>query len=250
MRDCDAIEVLKGLGGLAQGEAEVHMQGQAQGHHMGVELAELQGRGMLWQGVQSHLEEVHCELAVDVVELVLVLAIAFSQVFLIDFLEVVQVVGALGVDAFVEDEVLPVLFRDQGMAAVGAAQLHGGEAAVLRGEPCIAYLAENLAFGAVVPVEVWHGRVAAGAGAVLGDIAFRAAVHGPDLLPIALFDIGDELPVGPSLSEVGDEGQFVCLEFLVFGGMGIIESPLSEWDVSADEHDQPAVLLVKVLNKL
>ena len=101
------------------------MQGQAQGHHMGVELAELQGRGMLWQGVEGHLEEVHRELAVDVVELVLVLAVAFSQVFLIDFLEVVQVVGALGVDAFVEDEVLPVLFGDQGMAAVGASQLHG-----------------------------------------------------------------------------------------------------------------------------
>ena len=42
------------------------MQGQAQGHHVGVEPAELQGGGMLWQGAQSHLEEVHRELAVDV----------------------------------------------------------------------------------------------------------------------------------------------------------------------------------------
>ena len=51
---------------------------------MGVELVELQGRGMPWQGVQVHPEEIYCELAVDVVELVLVPAVAFSQVFLID----------------------------------------------------------------------------------------------------------------------------------------------------------------------
>lgn len=28
------------------------------------------------------------------------------------------------------------------------------------------------------------------------------------------------------------------MEFLLFWGMGIIKSPLSEQDVSADEHDQ------------
>lgn len=183
-------------------------------------------------------------------ELVLVPAVVFLPVFPVNLFEVVQVIGAFGVDTFVEDEVLPVFFGHQGMAAVRAAQLHGGEAAVLWGESGIAHFAEHLAFGAIVLVEVRHRRIAAWAGAVLRDVAFRAAVHRPDLLPITLFDIGDELLIGPALAEVSDKRQLVRLEFLVFGGIGIIKGPLPEWDVSADEHDEPAVLLVKVLNKL
>ncbi len=104
--------------------------------------------------------------------------------------------------------------------------------------------------GAVVSVEVRHGGITAQAGAVLWDVAFRAAVYGADLFAIAFFDVGNELPVSPALAEVSDERQLVSLEFLVFWGMRIIESPLFEWNVSADKHDQPAVLLIKVLNKL
>ena len=144
----------------------------------------------------------------------------------------------------------PVLFRDQCIATVWAVQLQGRETAVLWGEPGIADFAEHLPFGAVVPVKVWHRSITAWTGAVLRDIAFRAAVDGPDLVSIAFFDIGDELFVSPALTEVSDEGQFICLEFLVFGGLRIVKGPLPERDVSADEHDQPAVLLVKVLNEL
>ena len=144
---------------------------------------------------------------------------------------------------------LPVLFGDQSIATVWAAQLQGRETAVLWGEPGAAYFAEYLPFGAVVPVKVWHGGITAWTGAVLRDVAFRAAVDGPDLVSIAFLDIGDELFVGPALTEVSDKGQLVSLEFLVFWGMGIIKSPLSERDVSADKHDQPAVLLVKRLNE-
>ena len=98
--------------------------------------------------------------------------------------------------------------------------------------------------------EVWHGCVTARAGAVLRDIAFRAAPDGADLLAIAFFVVRDKFFISPVLPEVSDQRKLVDLELLVFGGMGIIKSPLLERDVSADEHDQPAVLLVKVLNKL
>ena len=37
--------------------------------------------------------------------------------------------------------------------------------------------------------------------------------------------VGNELPVSPALAEVSDERQLVSLEFLVFWGMRIIESP-------------------------
>ena len=141
-------------------------------------------------------------------------------------------------------------FGTRGVAALRAAQLHGREPAVPRGESGIAYLAEDLAFGSVVPVEVWHGCVTARAGAVLRDIAFRAAPDGADLLAIAFFVVRDKFFISPVLPEVSDQRKLVDLELLVFGGMGIIKGPLLEWNVSADKHDQPAVLLIKVLNKL
>lgn len=214
------------------------MQGQAQGHHMGVELAELQGRGMLWQGVEVHLEEVHRELAVDVMELVLVLAVVFSKVLLIDLFEVVEVVGAFWVDAFVEDEMLPVLFGSQGVAAVGAAEgIAFGEAVVIRGEVGIADLALDLAFGTIVAIEVGLGSLAVRAGAVLWDVTFLTPGHRIDLPAILVLKVGDkELPVPLCLMGVYP-GELICLELLVFGGMGVIESPLFERNVSADKHD-------------
>lgn len=181
-------------------------------------------------------------------EFVFIFAVAVLKVFFINPFEVVEIIGAFGIDTFMYGEVLPLFLWDEGVAAVRAAQLHGREPAVPRGESGTAYLAEDLAFGAVVPVEVWHGRVTARTGAVLRDTAFRAAVYRPDLLPVAFFEIGDKLLVSPALAEVGNKRERIDLELLVFRGMGIIKGPLFEGDVSADETDQPAVLLVKVLN--
>ena len=41
---------------------------------------------------------------------------------------------------------------------------------------------------------------------------------------------------------------FINFELLVFEGMGIVKSPLLERDISTDKVNQPAVLLVKILN--
>ena len=180
---------------------------------------------------------------------IFILAIILFEVILIHLFEVVEVVRAFRIDAFVEDEVLPLFLWDEGVAAVRAAQLHGREAAFSRGEPGVTDLAQHLPFGAVVFVEVGHGCVTAGTGAVLWNVALRAAVYGTDLFAIAFFDVGDEFPVSPSLPEVGDEGELVNLELLVFWGMGIVKSPLFKRDISADKINQPAVLLVKRLNE-
>lgn len=42
-----------------------------------------------------------------------------------------QIVRAFGIDALMQDKVFPVLFGDEGMPAVGAAQLRGREAVIL-----------------------------------------------------------------------------------------------------------------------
>lgn len=51
VRDADAIEVMEGLCGLAQGKLEVHMHGKTQGHDVSVMLRELEGGGVPGQGI-------------------------------------------------------------------------------------------------------------------------------------------------------------------------------------------------------
>ena len=192
---------------------------------------------MLNHNNHNNAEKIQREFTVDVVELIFILAIILFEVILIHLFEVVEVVRAFRIDTFVEDEVLPLFLWNESVAAVWAAQLHGREPAVPGEESGIAYLTENLAFGTVVPVEVWHGRVTARTGAVLRNIAFRSAVHRPDLLSIAFFEIGDKLLVSPVLAEVGNKRERIDLELLVFWGMGIIKIPLFEGYVSADKAD-------------
>lgn len=48
--DADVVKVFQSLRGLAQGEAEVDVQCQAQGHDMGIVFTELKGRSVLGQG--------------------------------------------------------------------------------------------------------------------------------------------------------------------------------------------------------
>ena len=49
--DANVIKIFQGLGSFAQGEAEVDMESQAQGHDMCVVFAEFQGGSILRQGI-------------------------------------------------------------------------------------------------------------------------------------------------------------------------------------------------------
>lgn len=131
---------------------------------------------------------------------------------------------------------------------MGTAQFHGGEAAFIRREPGGADFAEKLAFGTIVFVQKGFRRITPGAGAGVWDITFGPAADRADLLAIAFFVVRDTFLVSPVLSEIGNKGELINLELLVFWGIGIIKSPLPEGDISADEVNQPAVLLIKILN--
>ena len=69
-----------------------------------------------------------------------------------------------------------------------------------------------------------------------------------NFLTITFFVVRDELFISPVLTEVSDQREFISFELLVLGRVGIIESPLLERDISANEVNKPAVLLVKILN--
>lgn len=181
-------------------------------------------------------------------EFIFVLAVILFEVFLIHLFQVVEVVGAFGIDTLVDDKVFPVFFGNEGISAVRAPQLHGREAAFGGGKPGGTDLAEELAFGAVILVKERFRGVTAWAVAVVRNIAFRAAADGADFFAVALFVVWDEFFVSPVLAEVGDQREFIDFELLVLWGMGIVKSPLFKRDVSANEVNQPAVLLIKILN--
>ena len=249
VRYLDVIQVLECLRCLTQGKAEVYMERQAQGHDMGVEFTESEGGSILGEGVEIHLKKIHRELTVDVVELVFVLAVVFFQMLLVDVLQVMEVIRALRVYALVDDKMLAVFLSYKGVAAVGAAQrVLPGEAVFRRREGGVADLALNLSLAAIVAVEVRLWSVAGRAATVFGNITFLPSRNRLDLLVVLVLKVRNEkLPVPVILAEA-DAWQDIRFEFLVLRGMGIIESPLFERDVSADKINQPAILLIKVLN--
>ena len=175
---------------------------------------------MLWQGAEIHLKEIYCELTVDVVELIFVFAILLFQMLFIDLLEVMEIVRAFAVNALVDDKVFTVLFVDQSIAAVGAAQgVLFGKAVVAGGEVGITDLALNLPFSPVVAVEVWHWSVTTGTGAVLRDVAFLMPGNRLDFLVVPVFEVGDEkLPVPFTLVELYFR-EFIRFELLVLWGV-------------------------------
>ena len=137
---------------------------------MGVKLAEFQGRGIFREGVQIHAEEIHQEFAVDIVEFIFIFAMILRKVLFIHLLKVMEIIGALGVDAFVDNKVFAVFLMDKGMPAVRAAQAEGRETVAFLGrETGVTDLTEELSFTAVVLVEVNGRSLASGTGAIFGD---------------------------------------------------------------------------------
>ena len=162
-------------------------------------------------------------------ELIFVFAIIFCQVFFVHLFEIVEVVGAFGIDALVDDKMFPVLFGDKGTASVRVAQIHGREEVFSRRKPGRAEFAEDLTFGAVIPVKEWLWGVTTWIGAVIKDITLRAASDRRYFLTVAFFVVWNEIHVSPVLTKICDKGKFVNFEFLVFLRMGIVKSPLLKW---------------------
>ena len=123
-----------------------------------------------------------------------------------------------------------------------------GKAVFSGGKVGTADFAFELSGFTVIAVKIRLWGATGRAGAVFGNIAFLTAGNWLNLHVVALFKVREkELPVPFMLYDL-DFWEFIHFEFLVFRGMGIIKGPLLKRNVSADEVDQPAVLLIKVLN--
>ena len=116
---------------------------------------------------------------------------------------------------------------------------------------CLADLAQNLAFlFAIVPHEIADRGITCRTGTVFWNITLHPAEYRANGFVVTLLVVGNEVLPVPVLFIGYDFGQFINLEFLVLGRMGIIKSPLLEWDISADKVNEPANLFLLVLNKL
>lgn len=112
----------------------------------------------------------------------------------------------------------------------------------------IADLAFELTGLAVITVKIGLRGRAGRAKTVFRDVAFLTSGDGFYLDLVSVFKVRDEeLPVPFMLDEVNLR-EFIHFELLIFRGMGVIKSPLPEGNISADKANQPAVLLIKVLN--
>ena len=112
-----------------------------------------------------------------------------------------------------------------------------GETVFLWRKVCIAYLAFKLSGLAVIAVKIRLWGTAGRAGAVFRDVAFLTSGDGFYLNTVAVIKVrNQETPVPLMLDDL-DFWKFVHFELLIFWRMGIIESPLLKWYVSADEVD-------------
>ena len=57
-------------------------------------------------------------------ELIFIFTIILCEICLVNFFEVVKVVRTFGIDAFMDNEVFPVLFGNQGVAAMRTSRLN------------------------------------------------------------------------------------------------------------------------------
>ena len=217
---------------------------------MGVKFTEPEGRSAFGQGIQIHLKKIYRKFAVDVMEFVFIFAVSLFEIFFINLFEVVEIVRTFGVHTFMDDEMFSVLFGNKSVPTVRTAEFHEGKPVFLRRELCIAYFAEKLPFGAIIPVKVRFGSITPGTAAVFGDITLGAPSDGFDCLPIAFFEVGDQFSVGPVLTEIRDERKLINLIFLIFRRMGIVKSPLFQRDVSADKSKKTTNSFLLCLNNL
>ena len=112
----------------------------------------------------------------------------------------------------------------------------------------MADLAQELAFGTVVAVEVLGRSVTAGAVRIGRDPAFAAPADRLQLTAVvrALVFTPEVLPV--LLLQRDDPGKLIRFELLVLWGVDLIVSPLPERDVSADKTEKPAFLIIKIID--
>ena len=87
-------------------------------------------------------------------EFVFILSISLIEMFWLHIFKIVEIVRTFRVHTLMQDKKLPVLFGDESIPAVRAAQLYRREAVILLGELRVTDLTGELSLTAVVLVKI------------------------------------------------------------------------------------------------
>jgi len=204
------------------------MIGQAQPHDVGIKLFEIKANRLLWKGMKIHLEEIDSEFPVYVVELVLIFLRRLNAVR--QLLEIAKVKRALQIGTFVYFEMFSFFLGFKSMPAVWA-QKHDrlrNEVAFVEG--LRAYLALILSSVSVVVVYVQMWCSALGANNPFGNGIAIPPLDRPDHLVVFMLVLSKEKQVVNFL-KTDYLWELIDLEFLVLGAVGVIEFPLTQWNM-------------------
>lgn len=241
------MDLFHGLYGLPEGKLQVDPVGKAQPHDVGIVFLIFERGSPLWQLVQLHIKEVHRELTVKVTELILPVfrrRKVFGKLFKIAF-----VVGTVIVDAFMDTEMFPVFDRLEGMATVRALEFKRCSHLFTIDKGLAADLVFKLATAASIIVDVLMWCTTERTYGIRRDITGFAFLRLDWFYNLAIAETVVFIPELPVLfDERFDNGQFIGKEFLVFGAVEFVMSPLLERNVSADKENKPANLFVLFLN--
>ncbi len=153
--------------------------------------------------------------------------------------------------AFMDYEVFPVFLADKSVLTMRTLEGQLAIKSVIIGSECsLADLTQYLTCLAIVFVEIRLGSMTRWAGAILRDVALRTSLDRLNWFAIVLGIVVVEIFPIPVLMIIDNLRKFIHFELLIFWRMRIIESPLFERYISADEIYQPAVLLIELLNDL
>jgi hypothetical protein len=89
----------------------------------------------------------------------------------------------------------------------------------------------------VIPHQVLEGSIAGQTLAIFRNSTFTTSEDRTDAFTVTLLIVGYKILPVPFLFIGYDLGKFINFKLLVFGRMGIIESPLLKRDIFADKVD-------------
>ena len=158
--------------------------------------------------------------------------------FLFYFFEVVKIKRTLGIFAFMNNKMLTILYRFAYAWAMRTAEFMSfREAVVIRWRMQVkADFASNLGLlFTIIPCKIWLRSIADMTWTVIRNVAFNPSESGFYGFAIALFIVSDKVITFPVLFIRYDAWKFINLEFLICRRLGIIISPLFEWDIFTDK---------------
>ena len=99
-------------------------------------------------------------------------------------------------------------------------------------------------FLTIVPHEILVWSVTRETTTVFGDVTFTMTKYGSDGFTITLFVVRDKILPIPFLLIGYDFGKLIYLKLMIFWRVGIVESPLPERHIPAEQAEKHTILLI------